>query len=320
MKNIGKIKEYIRESFGWNVEFDDFDILRGNIPYALLDSAEYSMVRCMQFKGVAIEPKPSVDFRTVKSLVRTVERKTGMSVILILDRLDHYQRRVLIENRINFLVPNRQIYLPSMGVLVNERGLGALQSESDMLSGVATAIITLQLSKGILQGKSISQVAGIMGYSVKTLSLAVSQLEQKGLVSYAQAGRKKLLDFRLPPKELWEKAYTLSESPVERRLFTLNKEKASEIGIKSSDTALSEISMLTPPQQDVYAVCARNPELKDLDLNPNDGQAIVEVWKTDPKLGSTDGNVDIFLLALTYKNDDDPRIKKELDKLLSKYL
>lgn len=320
MKNIGKIKDYLRKSFGWNVEFDDFDVLRGNIPYALLDSAEYSMVRCMQFKGVAIEPKPSVDFRTIKSVVRTVERKTGMSVILILDRLDHYQRRVLIENRINFLVPNRQIYLPSMCVLVNERGLGALQSEADMLSGVATAVITLQLSKGILQGKSISQVAGIMGYSVKTLSLAVSQLEQRGLVSYVQAGRKKLLDFRLPPKELWEKAYTLSESPVERRLFTLNKEKASEIGIKSSDTALSEISMLAPPQQDVYAVCARNPELKDLDLNPNDGQAIVEVWKTDPKLGATDGNVDIFLLALTYKNDDDPRIKKELDKLLSEYL
>lgn len=243
-----------------------------------------------------------------------------MPVMLILESLDHYQRRVLIDNRINFIVPNKQIYLPTAGMLMNERGLGVRQAVSDRLSGVATALITLQLSKGTLQGKSVSQAAEIMGYSVKTLSLAVCQLEENGLVSLKPDRRKKILDFVLSPKELWNKAFNLSDSPVEKRMFTVDKELASKIGIKASDSALSEISMLAGPPQEVYAVYARNPQLNDLKLNPNDGSVIVEIWKTDPALAATNGIVDIFSLTLTYKDNDDPRIRKELDKLLTENL
>lgn len=320
MENIGKIKEYLLNSFGWNVEFEDFDTLNGKLPYALLAAAEYVLIRYQDFNGVAIVPKSEDDFRVTRNLVSTVERKTGMPALLILESLDHYQRRVLVDNRINFIVPNKQIYLPAVGMLMNERGLGVRQSVSDRLSGVATAIITLQLSKGTLQGKSISQAADIMGYSVKTLSLAVCQLEENGLVSLKPDRRKKILDFVLSPKELWDKAFNLSDSPVEKRMFTVDKELASKIGIKASDSALSEISMLAGPPQEVYAVYARNPQLNDLKLNPNDGSVIVEIWKTDPALAATNGIVDIFSLTLTYKDDDDPRIRKELDKLLTENL
>lgn len=320
MKNIGKIKEYLLKSFGWHVEFEGFDTHNGKLPYALLGVAEYTLIRCQDFNGVAIEPKSEEDFRMTRNLVSTVERKTGMPVLLIVESLDHYQRRVLIDNRINFIVPNKQIYLPAVGVLMNERGLGVRQAASERLSGVATAIITLQLSKGTLQGKSVSQAADIMGYSVKTLSLAVNQLEENGLVTLKPEGRKKILDFILPPKELWNKAFNLSDSPMEKRMFAIDKEMASKIGIKASDSALSEISMLAAPQKEVYAVYARNPQLRDLELNPNDGSVIIEVWKTDPALAAANGIVDIFSLTLTYKDDDDPRIRKELDKLLTENL
>lgn len=320
MKNIGKIKDYLLNSFGWKVEFEDFDKLRGKLPYSLLEAAEYTVLRYRDFKGVAIEPKSEDDFRLTRNLVNTVERKTGMRVLLILESLAPYQRRVLIDNNINFIVPNKQIYLPAVGVLINERGLGVYKAVTDKLTGVSTAIITLQLSKGTLQGKSISQAAVIMGYSVKTISLAVSQLEDNGLVSLRQEGRKKILDFLLPPAELWYKAYALSESPVEKRMFTANKEMASKIGIKASDSALSEISMLAEPQQEVYAVYGRNPQLNALELNPSDGSTIIEIWKTDPVLSSTNGIADIFSLALSYKDDDDPRVRKELDKLLNENL
>lgn len=316
MKNEGKIKNYLSTSFGWKVEIESFDTNKGKLPYALLSTAEYGVVRYKDFECVAIEPKQGYDFRMIRNLVGTVERKTGMTAILVIENLDSYQRRVLIDSRINFIVPDKQIYLPSLGILLNERGLGVRKYESEKLSAVAVAVIVFQLTKRNLQGKSVSQVAEAMGYSVKTLSLAVNELEQHGLVSFRQEGRKKLLDFTLSPKEMWEKMYALSESPVEKRMYTTEASIMSEIGVKASDTALSEVSMLVPPRQPVYAVYGRNPRLNELSLNPNDGTAIIEVWKTDPKLTAVNGNMDIFSLALSYKGEDDPRVKKEIDKIL----
>lgn len=320
MKNEGKIKDYLLDSFGWEVVFEDFATHKGKLTYAILGAADYAIVRCQDFYGVAIEPKSEDDFRMVRNLVDSLERRTGMSAILILENLDSYQRRVLIEKRINFIVPDKQIYLPTLGIFMNERGLGIRQSLSDRLSAIAVAIIILQLSKGNLKGKSVSQVAEIMGYSIKTLSLAVNELAQHGLITLRQEGRKKLLDFTLPPKELWEKVYSMADTPVERKLFSHDNKKALEIGIKTSDSALSEVSMLTAPQKEIYAVYARDPRLKEMDLNSNDGTVIIEIWKTDPTLSSVDGKADIFSLALSYKGDDDPRIRKELNKILEEKL
>lgn len=320
MKNEGKIINYLNDSFGWNVEIESFDVFRGRIPYALLSAAEFSVIKCEDFRGVAIEPKPEYDFRMIRNLVNTVERKTGIPALLILENLDAYQRRVLIDSRTNFIVPDRQIFFPVLGILLNERGLGVRQSKSDMLSAVAVALIVYQLTKRNLQGKNVSQIAEIMGYSVKTLSLAVNELEHNGFVAFRQEGRKKLMDFILSPKEMWEKIYDMSDSPVEKRMFTVNDELMKEIGVKASDSALSDVSMLAPPQQPVYAVYARNPRLRELNLNQNDGTSIIEVWKTDPKLTAVNGNLDIFSLALSYKDDDDPRVKKEIDKILTEKL
>lgn len=320
MKNKGKIKNYLLDSFGWNVDIDNFDSLKGKLSYALLGAAQYAIIRCGDFVGIAIAPKSEEDFRRTRNLVGMVECETRMPALLILESLNSYQRRTLIDSRISFIVPNKQIYFPTLGVLMNERGLGVRPSASEKLSSVATAIIVLQLSKKNLQGKSVSQVAKIMGYSTKTISLAVNQLEAYTLVAFKQEGRKKLLDFTLSPKELWEKTYSLADSPVERKMFATENDMVSKIGLKASDSALSEISMLTAPQQDVFAVYARNPRIKELILNSHDGSAIIEIWKTDPALTAVDGRVDIFSLALSYKEDDDPRIRKEIDKIINKTL
>lgn len=320
MQYKGNIKEYIQQSFGWNVRFSSLNDVKNRIPYGIFNAADYDCVEIDNFKGVAIKPHSEDDFRMNKNIATTLEKRLDMPVILILDGINSYQRKSLIESRIGFVVPGKQIYIPQMGALMSERGLGVNVSTIEKLSAVAGAMITLHLGTKSLQGLSISDVAKIMGYSIKTLSLAAAELERAGLISFKLQGRKKLLDFPLSNKELWEKAFPMIDSPVEKLLFSTNSALASEIGVISSDSALSEISMLTSPPQNIYAVYARNPQLGELDLNDSMGDIKVEVWKTDPTISSKDGIMDIFSLALSYKNDDDPRVWKELNKLINEAL
>ncbi len=320
MKNEGKIKRYLYNSFGWEVSFEEIPEIRKRLPYALLESAEYSRMTLDGIQAVVVYPRSGTDLRTTKQILRTAEKRLQIPTVLILDNIDTHQRRSLVENRINFIVSEKQIYLPSIGIYFNERGLGVKSIDNQGLSAIATAVIILQICKGSLQGKSVTEVASLMGYSIKTLSLAVKELEQQGLLSVKVEGRKKMLDFNLSSKDLWEKAYPLMKSPVEKKMFTFNLALAEEIGVKSSDSALAEVSMLATPNQDSYAIYARDPRLKELPLNPSDGAVVIEIWKTDPHKTSEEGIADIFSLALTYKGDDDPRIKRELTNLINRKL
>ena len=122
-------------------------------------------------------------------------------------------------------------------------------------------------------------------------------------------------------KNCGEKFYAIPKSPVEKVLYTTKEDIASQIGIKSSDAALSQMCVLTSPSnKKTVAVYERDKRIKELELNPSVGTTVIEVWKTDPKLNAENGKADIFSLALTYKENNDPRIRKELNKLTEEVL
>lgn len=319
MKEQGKIEQYLKESFGWKTHIYDFNIYRDKLPYALLLAADYGILEIEGLKFVIIKPA-NEDFRNTKNLVVNIERRINLPVVVVLDSIDTYQRKSLIESKINFIIPERQLYVPTIGILLNERGMGHRNTFNETLSSISTMVLLMHLNKKTIEGKSVSEIAKEMGYSIKTLSLAVNELEKAGFIRIKALGRKKLIEFTLSPEKLWEKFYAISESPVEKVLYTSKEDIASQIGIKSSDTALSEMSMLTSPSNKTFAVYERDKRIKELELNPSVGTTVIEVWKTDPKLNAKNGNADIFSLALTYKEDDDPRIRKELNKLIEELL
>ena len=260
------------------------------------------------------------DFRNTKNLVVNIERRINLPVVVVLANIDTYQRKSLIESKINFIIPESQLYVPTIGILLNERGMGYRNTFNETLSSISTMVLLMHLNKKTIEGKSVSEIAKEMGYSIKTLSLAVNELEKAGFIRIKVLGRKKLIEFTLSPENLWEQFYVMSASPVKKVLYTTKEDLALEIGVKSSDSALSEMSMLSAPSFTTFAVYERDKRIKELELNPSVGKTVIEVWKTDPKLNAQNGKVDIFSLALTYKDDDDPRIRKELNRLIEQEL
>ena len=319
MKEYGKIQKYLKESFGWDAQFRDFNTYKNKLPYALLSAADFGILDIEGIMFLIFKPN-NEDFRNTRNLVVNIEKRINLPVVLILDSIDTYQRKSLIEHKINFIIPERQIYVPTIGIWLNERGLGIRNTLNETLSPVSTMILLMHLNKKPIEGKSVSEISKQMGYSIKTLSLAVNELEKVGYIRIKALGRKKLIEFTLSPENLWEQLYAISESPVKKILYTTKEDIASEIGVKSSDSALSEMSMLSAPSFTTFAVYERDKRIKELELNPSVGTTVIEVWKTDPKLNAQNGKADIFSLALTYKDDDDPRIRKELNRLIEQVL
>lgn len=81
MNSTGKIKSYLHDSFGWEVDIENFDSHKGKLPYAIIEAANYALIKCMDLYAIAVEPKPETDFRLVRILVDIVERRIGIPEI-----------------------------------------------------------------------------------------------------------------------------------------------------------------------------------------------------------------------------------------------
>lgn len=55
-----------------------------------------------------------------------------MSVILWIDAISTYQRNALVKNRIPFIVPNSQIYVPELGACLKEFCAGKREKSEKM--------------------------------------------------------------------------------------------------------------------------------------------------------------------------------------------
>lgn len=319
MKNEGKILEYLHSSFGWDVTIENADNLVKKIPYGYTMGAEYLSATIDGRRFVLIDMEETVDLRYAKKMYAAVKQFTQTPAILVIDSVDTHQRRSLIESRIDFIVPAKQVYLPSMATFITERGVVAQPHGYGTLSTVATLIVIYHLVKRNLSGMSVSDVAKEIGYSIKTTSIAISELKKKDLIQVSTEGRTKRIVFALDDYELWNKGSRIMENPVAKKLYT-DSEIIKAIGVKASDTALGEVSMLQPPNQNSYAVYYRSGEISGIAMNQYDGKYVVELWKYNPLSTAKHGIVDSLSLALTYKDDDDPRIVIELKKLIDRTL
>ena len=52
--------------------------------------------------------------------IKKIEKYAKMPVVLWLDTISSYQRNALIKNRISFIVPNSQIFVPEFGMSLRE--------------------------------------------------------------------------------------------------------------------------------------------------------------------------------------------------------
>ena len=107
-------------------------------------------------KFVILKPAKE-DFRNTNNLVVNIERRLNLPIV-VLDSIDTYQRKSLIESKINFIIPERQLYVPTIGILLNERGKGHRNTFNEKLSSISTMILLMHLNKKTKEGKSVQKL------------------------------------------------------------------------------------------------------------------------------------------------------------------
>ena len=294
------------------------------LPYFLQDAFQFVELELLG-RPVVLAITPSKEKQALGDIRIRLDKVRGQGeqpVVFVTDALASYERKRLIEQKVPFIVPGNQLYLPDLGLDLREHFRQRAPSTGTTLSPSTQAIlISALLNEPQATNWHPARLASDMGYTPMTLSRAVRELNAAGLAATRRTGRSQWLHRELPPQEIWEMARPLLRSPVRRKVWAMSDTlPAGRQWRLAGLSALARDSMLTEPRQPVYATTSakwrealkagarETPE-------PSDAAQELELWIYDPALVPGRGTVDPLSLTLSLQDSTDERVLQALDEL-----
>lgn len=314
IKKILGIKAY---SHKWN--------LADNLPY-YMQINKYQLLSFLDNEYLMIIiSTDEFDLSNFIKQMNNIKQYTRNPLILGFDRLTHYQRLALIKNNIPFIVPNNQLYLPFLGIVLQEH-YKSQPPKKEKLTAMAQFLLLNLIYKPHLNMSSKAEIAESIEQSNMNISRSIQELKSLGLIREEISGRRSLVFSMYDPKEMYHKAKQFMSSPVQKKVYL--KDDALNLNLPIAGLeALSIRSFLNGPDRKVRAIDRKS--FKSISKNYIINTPLwetsfdiveLEVWKYNPQAFANNDVVDPISLALSLKDSNDERIEIQIDKILEDFV
>ena len=241
-----------------------------------------------------------------------IHRQTQLVVVLITPCISSYNKIRLVAQKVNFVIPNKQMFLPSLLLDIKpDRKVGLDLKET--IPPFAQCLLLYHLQFGSIVGASGYGLSDKFGVSYATANKSLRWLVSKDLI-VLEGVKTKTVQIDLSKRELWNKALPMLVSPIEQLYYTDAILEGLQI---SGVNALASYTMLNEESRQCWALTRKELKALDIVTDKQFGENEIQVWKYNPKMLSTEGVVDKLSLYLSLKDNDDERIQIELERLIN---
>jgi hypothetical protein len=260
---------------------------------------------------------------TVRKHMDMLQTKQPADLIYVRPQVTAYNRKRLVEQKVPFIVPGNQMYLPMLAIDFREH-FRRIREETPTFSPSTQVVVLYVLLRDARQALIPTEMAPLLGYSAMTMTRAFDELETASLAEITVRGRERCLRFNGDRREIWEKAQPFLRSPVNKRLF-IRRTNDAECATRAGLTALAHYSMLASPTYTTYALSredwkALRKRDKIIEVPAQDPDASeIEVWWYSPALFAEHGIVDPLSLYLSLRVDHNERTEAALEEMMEKF-
>jgi hypothetical protein len=316
---------YLKELFGKNV-VEEFEI-NNDVPLYLKKAYTLKQLVIFNVNFVAVIPNDKINGNSLKKQLITLEKQYHMPCIIISNLITSNQKRWLVKNNVMFIIPNKDIYIPQIGVILNENK-NLYKSSIKKVFAPITQFVFLYLFYNFLEFKNlnsftINQLVDELKQNKMNISRALNDLYSNKLIDKQYEGKALKFKFVLNREEFLEKGMQYLVTPVSKEYYIENEdfiEMKHQFDFTLSDVStLSEISMLAPPKNKIYMIQKVQDKLIMEDKKMKESfydEVKIQVYKYDTKFLSNSNIIDPISLYLSLQKNNDERTRKELDNLL----
>ena len=309
------------------------DVIDENItlkPFSAEERLPFFLRELYQFKSVEVSGKTCVLLFLIAGMIEpskiqkhftALSKYTNAHPVLVLSKIRSPQRKRLLENRIAFIVPGTQLYLPFVSLDFREQYPSAIEGNA-MFTAITQAVYVFLFYRG-RQFWGVLDIAKKINVTAMSVSRALRCLETAGVVKKFGATTRVKYQ-RIDKEDYYSKAERYLSTPVSKVVYVEEK-NLPPINFLAGEEALAGKTMLSHPARKTFAVdkiSFRSIPKENImqECGEEDHCVRLEVWKYDPGLFATNGFVDELSLLLSFKETQDERIGIEIERLLGELL
>lgn len=333
------LKTYIDELLAIELELRKWSRIE-DLPVFLQQRYEYFLTEVFgrEYLFMVLIDSEEVPLNRLKKHIQVVRKELAYSgeVVFVSSIMSNYGRQSFIKEKIQFIVPGMQLYIPTLGIAfrehVEERYTGSInQGNKDTLESPRRLSLTpsaqavwFELIINGSQGRTQRDIAAKIGLSPIAVSRGLDLLEEFKITKTEKKGVKKCHAFLHNGRLLWEDTRAHLIDSVDRVVYvekcSFDRVRTADI-VESGETALARISMLAAPKTASYAIYKKDwAELeKKIRIMPAIAEDTVklELWLHPVPL--LDGKIHPIALCLSLRNIADERIESILEDILEEY-
>lgn len=317
-----KTINYLKEIFGTGIR-SEYHKFSDALPMYMVERYKFYFIK-LPFENkthVLVKPlsKQEININQIKKQIKQIFSYTESIPIFVFDSLRLSQRNVLIKNRIPFVQPNHQVFIPDVMINLSEREIYEKNYAEEFSIAAQVTYIYLMLNN--IKETNAPRLALEIPYSKITLNRALSELVSRELLyTVGNATRKMYRTHN--KKQMWEKGKEFLFNPVDKVYYTNYRLNHHDLFI-SGEFALSRLgTVLNEPMTGIYATTSE--KIKNMDKSCFidkydiicDKYLVVEQFKYNPAFLSQSHYIDVISLYAQLKDNGDERIQMALEELL----
>ncbi len=334
---MNRLSEYIQHEIGldfhinehrsqWNKTLPMYITAGYQIDAAKLMGAEVLIVRLKNE-----ENQPTIG--QMQKQMQNIREHTGIPVILVFNNLEAFERKRLIQQDMNFIVPFKQLFIPELVMAFTE--IKHIKAADDNCFTPMAQLLTIYwLLSGnddnLIEEVPFNEIAELFHTNAMAITRAADNLANLNICTI-HSGRPKRLTFNQSKQDTWNliKVEHLSIHPVLKTVYT-DIRPPHDQWINTNTNSLTAFTDINPDYQnflalDKVAYQAYKKTNQWPEENNREGEYAIEIWKYNPNILNNkfqwlENNVDPLSLYFCFKNDEDERIEDALEQIEKKFI
>ena len=314
------MKIFLEDVLRMNIEIKEDNKIYNKLP--LLFKGKYYIynVNSNGAVWIAIQPRDVVRLPQLRRDRALVEKKAGLNCAIFLENTTFYSREKMKEEGIPFVLKNKDVYLPFLGILLSgdkQRELKPVHQISFLTQKILLTGLYESYSKA-----TVSQISQQLGVSKMAVSKSFDEIEYLEIDVMDKKGKSRAITMNGSHKESWDRISSFLRGPVIRK-FILEEDIC--LDKKAGISALSEYSLLDDNVYPTYAIL--KSEVSDSKIKyhkevARGGEIGCVVLELGYFIDSIKNNVqDPLSVLLSVKDElDDERVEASVEEMLKEYV
>ena len=315
------MKNYIEKCLRRNVTIKENTGILQNLPLRYMGSYNLYTVSADGVEWGLMQPKMELRLNTLRHDWQQIQKVSGFPCAFYFLRLGYYTKESMMDEGIPFIVENRQMFLPFLGMLLSEKENRVLKPVR-MISFLTQKLLLCALYEK-WQDMNVTKIAEKLCVTKMSVSRCFDEMEFLDIPVLHTAGKSRKIEVTGGGKELWEKIRPVLRNPVITKY-----ELAEDITLpnRAGITALCEYSGLADNLYPTYGITKK--DLKETNIKSfrqisggeEIGCIVLELgYFIDEMEKGIQDPLSVWL-SLSEEEKQDERVAKSIDEMLREYV